>query len=224
MEPPRQKISARVLLLVFAVLGLGWLSGLDYSRKISTNVADLIPVDERSPETTLLHSLADERQARVLLFALNISSSSTASPDAAASLFAATLLKSPLFAEAVPLRDTASRDALGRFIYERRLDLLLPTWLADRQRAYAAAGRPPADYSAWLAEQTAQTLDTFLTQPEAAAFQAIVKSDPLLLVPTLAQKSQSLAPSAPRPPASPSSGPGSRSPLSTQPDNNPSSP
>ena len=200
MEPPRQKNFARALLLVFAVLGLGWLSSLDYSRKISTNVADLIPVDERSPEITLLHSLADERQARVLLFALTLPVASTSSPDAAATLFTATLRHSPLFAEVVPLRDTTSRDALGRFIYDRRLDLLLPTWLADKQHAYAATGLPASGYSAWLAEQTTQALDTFLTQPEAAAFQDIVKSDPLLLVPTLALKSQSLAPSA-TPPA-----------------------
>ncbi len=199
MEPPRQKILARVLLLVFAVLGLAWLSSLDYSRKISTNVADLIPVDERSPEITLLRSLADERQARVVLFALTLPAAPAESPDAAATLFAATLRQSPLFAEVAPLRDTVARDALGRFIYDRRLDLLLPTWLANRRHAFAATGLPAAGYSAWLAEQTAQALDTFLTQPEAAAFQDIVKSDPLLLVPTLAQQSQSLAPSTAQP-------------------------
>ncbi len=195
MTPDHQTSIARVLLLFFAVTGLSWLSGLNFSEKISTNVADLIPTDERSPEISLLRSLADERQARVLLFALNAPASSATPPDAAATLFAATLRQSPLFTEVAPLRDTASHDALGRFIYERRLDLLLPTWLATQKKAYATTGRPASDYTAWLAQKTVQSLDAFLAQPEASAFQALVKSDPLLLVPTLAQQSQSLAPS-----------------------------
>ena len=82
MTPDRQTSIARILLLFFAVMGLSWLSSINFSEKISTNVADLIPTDERSPEISLLRSLADERQARVLLFALNAPDSSTANPDA----------------------------------------------------------------------------------------------------------------------------------------------
>ncbi|HTJ77801.1 MAG TPA: MMPL family transporter [Rariglobus sp.] len=198
MEPYLNKSRARVLLLFFAVMGLSWLGSIDFKTKISTNVADLIPTDERSPEISLLRSLADERQARVILFALTIPDATSASSDDVTTLFADTLRKSSLFAEVSPLRDTAAHDALGRFIYEKRLDLLLPTWLATQKTAFAATGHPPSEYGAWLAEKTAASLDTFLTQPEATAFQDIVKRDPLLLVPTLAQQTQSLSPSSTR--------------------------
>jgi len=198
MEPYLNKSRARVLLLFFAVMGLSWLSGVNFSTKISTNVADLIPADERSPEISLLRAIADERQARVVLFALTVPVADSSEANAAATLFADSLRRSPLFAEVSPLPDSKTQDALGRLIYERRLDLLLPTWLAREKTAFAATGRPASDYGVWLAEKTAAGLDTFLAQPEATVFENVVKSDPLLLVPVLAQKTQSLAPSAPK--------------------------
>ena len=196
MEPVRQKNFARLLLLIFGVLGLLWLARLDYSQKISTNVIDLVPTDERSPEIALLRSLADERQARVVLLALRNPSTPDTAPDEAAVQLAAELRASPLFAEATPLRNNAANDALGTFLHQRRFDLLLPSWLAKQERAFAATGRPEADRSAWLAEQTVRNLDAFLLRPEATAFQEIIPGDPLLLVPSLVLGSQTLAPSA----------------------------
>jgi len=195
MEPRLQKNAARLLLLIFGVLGLVWLARLDYSRKISTNVVDLIPSDEASPEITLLRSLADERQARIVLLALSDPAHPDVAPDAAASGFAAALKRSPLFAEATPLRDTASNDAFGAFLYQRRFDLLLPTWLAEQEKAFASSGEPPDRRSAWVAGRAVDALDGFLTRPEAAVFQKIVPGDPLLLLPALVGKSQNLAPS-----------------------------
>lgn len=190
MEPLRQKITARLALLLLGACGLLWLARIDYPRKISTNVIDLLPVDERSPELVLLRSLADERQARVVLLALT-----PASPEAARR-FADTLRASPLFAEAVPVGDPAARDALGAFILERRLDFLLPAWLAAQDRAFAATGLAASRRPAWLAERTAQALDDFLARPEAGAFQGLVPRDPLLLVPPLLQAAGLLSPPA----------------------------
>ncbi len=49
MQPAHQKAAARAGLIVFvAACGL-WLARLDYGRKISTNVLDLIPAGESSP-------------------------------------------------------------------------------------------------------------------------------------------------------------------------------
>ena len=196
MEPLRQKFTARLLLIILGALGVFWLSRIDYAQKISTNVIDLVPADERSPEITLLRSLADERQARVVLLALADSSHPGTAPDEAAARFAAALRADPLFAEAVPLRDPATQNALGSFLFQRRLDLLLPAWLADQDRAFAAAGRPETERSAWLANRTVTALDAFLQRPEAAAFQELVPADPLLLVPTLALQTQALAASS----------------------------
>ena len=242
MEPSRQKLFARIALVLFAILGALWLTRLDYSAKISTNVIDLIPADERAPELSLVRDLTDQQQARVLLLALAgpntatdpaaigttslTPSESTDGPapfpfssypapsPAAAAAFAAALKASPAVSDAVVLGDTAARDALGRFIYERRFDLLLPTWLAEQHRAYLATAPSPAvppssdsaspapsyslpggsaPFSSWLAEQTALALDTFLARPESIAFQELIPQDPLLLVPSFISKIEGIA-------------------------------
>jgi predicted exporter len=273
MEPPRQKLFARLALLAFTIFGALWLTRLDYAEKISTNVVDLIPADERAPELALVRDLTDQQQARVLLFALAgpstatdpaaiASSSSPNSPPStlhplpssgaasapfpfasypapspeATAAFAASLKKSPALADVVVLGDTSARDALGRFIFTRRLDLLLPTWLEEKHRIFqattasapsassatpvlpstlhplpssastSASPAPPslnsqpstlnASFSSWLAEQTALDLDTFLARPESVAFQELIPRDPLLLVPSLVGKIETLASSA----------------------------
>jgi hypothetical protein len=52
-EPPRQKWTARALLLIFALAGLAWLARLDLARKVTTDILDLVPTDERSPELAM---------------------------------------------------------------------------------------------------------------------------------------------------------------------------
>ncbi|PTY08584.1 hypothetical protein DB347_03135 [Opitutaceae bacterium EW11] len=190
MEPPRQKLFARLALAAFAVLGLLWLARLDYRAKISTDVIDLIPKDERSPELSLVRSLASERQARTLLFALR--QNGAPAPAEATRRFVAELKASGLFTEVADLADPAARDALGAFIFSRRLDLLLPGWLATRQAEFNETKRPAAEFSPWLAERVATDLDAFVAKPESVAFQDLVPRDPLLLIPTLVEKTQVL--------------------------------
>ncbi len=194
MRPPRSKLSARLALLLFAALCAAWLARLDYSRKISTNVLDLIPPSEQSPEVALVRNFANDIQSRVMLFALRDPAAPGAAPTAAAQDFAAQLAASPLFAEATVLGDAANQETMGRQIFERRFELLLPGWLGDRQREFAATHRPPADFSAWLADRTAADLEKFLAEPEASAMETLVLMDPLLLVPQLAHQAQILSP------------------------------
>jgi predicted exporter len=199
MELRRQKLFARLLLATGVLLGLGWLAQLDYARKISTNVLDLIPRDERSPELAIVRSLAGEQQARVALLALQIPRRPDETEPAharrlqtAAATFIATLRQSPAFAEAMLLDDTAARDALGRQVFAQRFDLLLPNWLAERVAAHAATA-PDAPWPEWLAERTASELEASLARPEALAFQELMPADPLLLLPKLVERVQGLA-------------------------------
>ncbi len=195
MSPARQKFYARAALLAFVVLCGAWLVRLDYARKISTNVLDLIPTAEQSPEVNLVRSFAGDVQARVMLFALSDSNTPTLAPQTAARDFAAELAKSPEFAEALVIGDSTAQDQFGRRIFERRFELLLPGWLGERQREFDRTGKPAAEFSAWLAEQTAADLENFLSQPEAAAMQEIVQADPLLLVPHLIEHAKLAGPS-----------------------------
>jgi len=199
MEPPRQKWFARLGLVAVTLFGLLWLGHLNFSEKISTNVVDLIPTDQRSPELSLVRSLANEEQSRVVLFALSSPAQPKSPPEEAARQFAEELRTSKAFAEVVAMNDSSARDALGRFIYERRLDLLFPSWLAEKRAAFLTAKKPAEEYSAWLAEQAAAGLDRFLSTPESAAFQNLVPNDPLLLVPELVQKTQIINPTPNQP-------------------------
>lgn len=190
MQPRRQKWIARLLLGAGLALAAVWLGRLDYARKISTDVLDLIPSGERAPELALARSLASERQARVALFA--ISAADAAQRAAAARVFADALRGSPAFAEVVAMGDTGTRDALGREVFGRRFDLLLPGWLAARRAEFEAAGGP-GPWPQWLAEQTVARLEAFLGRPEAVAFGELLPADPLLLLPELLEQMQGFA-------------------------------
>lgn len=181
-EPARQKWAARALLALGVALGLWWLLRLDYAAKVSTDVLDLIPSGERSPELALARSMASDRQARVTLFAL--CGADADRREQAATLFAATLRADPAFAEVRPMGDTGPRDALGRQLFAQRFDLLLPGWLATAKAEYATAGTE-LPWTEWLADRTASKLEAFMAKPEAVAFQDLVPADPLLLLPGL---------------------------------------
>ncbi|MBK8474867.1 MAG: hypothetical protein IPL39_00775 [Opitutaceae bacterium] len=182
MEPARQKWTARALLVLGALLGLLWLARLDYAQKISTDVLDLIPTGERSPELALARSLANERQARVAFFALRVADA--VGRERATRSFVEALRADPAFAEVLAMGDTGPRDVLGRELFNQRFDLLLPGWLAARKAEYAAAA-PMVPWAEWLAERTAAELEGFMAKPEAMAFQDLVPADPLLLLPGL---------------------------------------
>lgn len=184
MEPPRQKLIARGLLGLYLLVGIVWLLRVDFASKISTDVLDLIPPKERSPELAMVRTLAGEQRARVALFALDFPAGSPRRAQATAA-FVAALRASPAIAEAAPMPDTAARDELGRYIFQERFNLLLPAWFDARRREYAAAHTTEA-WPDWLAERVAADLETSLAKPEAMAWQDLVPSDPMQLVPQLA--------------------------------------
>jgi hypothetical protein len=207
MEPPRQEWTARVILLAGAAAGTAWLASLELERRISTDVLDLVPVDERSPELSMVRSLAGQEEARVLLLAIRVpekqgetADSRSVRSDRAAAVLAGALASSGAVAQALPLSDTGPRDALGVAVFKGRLEYLLPGWLAERRAEYDAAMPPSANkaspalpWKAWLAEKTASDLEAYLAKPEAMAAQDIVTSDPLLLVPGLVGRMDGLS-------------------------------
>jgi len=176
----RRQLLGWGVLAATVLLGGVWLLRLDYGRKITTDVLDLIPADERAPELTMVRSLASQAEARTMLFELNVNG--RPAPMAAAKAFAAGLEREPAFDEATALGDTAMRDALGAELFAQRFALLFPLWLDEREQAYAAAGGNATGFSAWLARDTAERLSRFLSAPEALAFQEVIPADPLLLM------------------------------------------
>lgn len=178
----RRQILGWGILGLAVLLGGGWLARLDFSKKISSDVLDLIPVDERAPELTLVRSLASQAEARTVFIELTGADGKPA-PAGAAARFVTALAKEPAFDQAVMMGDTAGRDALGQELFAQRFTLLFPFWLRERSVAYAATGGASAGFPDWLARDAAAALGRFLSAPEALAFQEIIPADPLLLMP-----------------------------------------
>ncbi len=183
----RRQLLGWTLLGAAALAGGAWLAQLDYAKKISSDVLDLIPVDERSPELSLIRQLASQAEARTMFFELTDADGKPAS-DAAAMEFAGRLARDPAFDQALAMSDPGPREALGRALFDQRLTLLFPTWLRDREAAYVATRGVPAEFPRWLANDTADALGKFLTTPEALAFQDLVPADPLLLMPAVVER------------------------------------
>ena len=127
MQPPRQKFAARLILFLCVLGCVVWLSCLDYGEKVSTDLLDLIPTNERDSELAMVRKLAGERQSRVVLFSLTIPAKIGEEPDALAfrrahvgDLFISALRSSARFSEVCLASDTASRDALGFHLFTNR--------------------------------------------------------------------------------------------------------
>jgi predicted exporter len=192
--PARQRFLARCALAAFGALCIGWLARLDFARKISTDVLDLIPPAAQSPELGLIRSIAGDLQARVILVSVRNPATPGVPPLAAARLLAAGLARSPAIAEATVLGEGDGTEALARELFDRRLELLLPTWLGARSREFAGTGKPDRDFSRWLASRCASDLQAFLSRPEAPVLQDLLPSDPILLLPGVMARAAAIEP------------------------------
>ncbi|MEJ1972364.1 MAG: MMPL family transporter [Lacunisphaera sp.] len=180
MDFRRRQLLGWGILAVAALLGGGWLLRLDYARKISTDVLDLVPSAGIPPELTLVRQLAGDAEARTVLIALTIDG--RPAPEAAAEKFAAALRASSAFDQAVSMSDQTAREALGKELFTQRFALLFPHWLHGHRAAQLKAGFT-GDPAERLARDSVAELGAFLAQPEALAFQDLVPADPLLLLP-----------------------------------------
>jgi predicted exporter len=193
MAPHHQKRAARLVLTAACAAALGILWLRDAPRHVSTDVMDLVPSSESSPELALIRSLAGDRQSRVVMVAL-YPKDATQSKDGARLAKArdavlASLRGSGAFEDTVELTGGSYRETLGRLVFDRRFDLLGPAWLAERWGEHEKEA-PEAPWGPWLAERTAARLEAFLYRPEALGFQDLMHADPLLLVPGAADRLQ----------------------------------
>ncbi len=176
----RQRLGWAVLLLAL-VAGGTWLGNLDFSTQFSSDVLDLVPDGDQSPELRLVRSIAGEAEARTMLIVFERTEGRPVPADVTRRL-AEALDADEAFDQAVPFSDQGSRDAFGAEVFERRFTLLFPSWLVRREQAHQRNGGLPADFPEWLARETAVELERFLGKPEALAFGDAIPADPLLLL------------------------------------------
>jgi predicted exporter len=179
----RRQLLGWSILLGAALFGGAWLLRLDYAAKISTDVLDLIPADERAPELTLVRSLASEAEARSMFLELTVDGKPA--PAAAANRFLHAMSGASAFTQVVDLNDPGMREALGRDLFEHRFALLFPIWLEERAARHEGHD---AEFSNWLAKDAVAELSRFLAAPEGLAFQEIIPADPLLLMPRTVER------------------------------------
>ena len=185
----RRRRQAAAWIVLFGCFAFaGWrLAMLDYAERISTDVLDLIPGGESAPELSLVRALASEKQARVVLMAVQPGDASGRGDgdfEAGVDAFIETLRRAPVFDEVLPLSDPDARETIGAHVFENRMELLLPQWLEERAGDGQETSRP-GPWSAALAAGVVRELEEFLRTPAANAFEQIVPSDPLLLLPRL---------------------------------------
>jgi len=184
----RQRLGWAVLLLAL-IAGGTWLGNLDFSTQFSSDVLDLVPDSDQSPELRLVRSIAGDAEARTMLIVLERMDGQPVPADVTRRV-AEALNADEAFDQALPFGDQGSRDAFGAEVFEQRFTLLLPPWLARREAAHQRGGGQSADFPGWLARETAAGLERFLAMPEALAFSDVIPADPLLLLPDAVARSQ----------------------------------
>lgn len=186
--PPPRLAPWRATLVLAAVcaLGLFVLFGVQKAaRRVTVDVLDLLPADQRDPAIALARQAAVGRPGRAMLFAISDAKAPQQAPVAAAQKLAAALQAQPkLFKAAFSGFDAAARERLTKFFFDQRLALRLPAWFESKSRAWVADGRSGPPEADWMAEKAAAELQEFLATPEAMAMSTLIPRDPLLLLPT----------------------------------------
>ncbi len=175
-----RRLPAAALLLAAALFSALTLSRTDWRAAIATSPLELVPQSDTSRELAAVRQLAGDAQSRAML-ALVTSPSGRAAEAAEAARAALTADAATPGIACVNPHDMSSRRETGRLLFEGRFAFLLPGWLDRARGELAAQGRPATPEA--LAEHAAARLDAFMRTDAAFAFEKLLPSDPLLLIP-----------------------------------------
>ncbi len=164
-----------LVLLLPLLASAVYLARLDWPGKVSTNVLDLIPDEAPAPELGLARGIMNSVYADRIMIALQ-----DVSDPEAVQRYREVLEASELVEDVVLLSEESGLGALGRSVFRKRFELLFPSWLAGVPKQVGPEG--VADSQA-LAEYAVSHLESALEQPQMIAFEDLIPSDPLLLLP-----------------------------------------
>ena len=157
-------------------------------RSLSTNVLDLLPAEDDAPEIQFLQLLSREQKINGLQTVIRRDPNHQGEPQkdlkTLTNSFVAALAENPVFTENYQVDDISAYDELGDYLLENRMDLLFPAWLSNQHREWTAGGEQ-GDFETFAAARSVTAMNDFLDQVEAFAFEEILISDPLLLLPSL---------------------------------------
>jgi len=170
---------SKLFLGVSFVAACVYLTQIDYSSKLETDVSSLLPQVE-TEEARLARKLISEEQGRAVY--LEIDGLPEIEEDTnALELVALNLLKSsPLVESIVRIDQNANLEAF-KVVAEHRLELLFPKWMSEKRLLFENEGDETADFFVWAAASAVEDMDVFLESPSAMELTEAELIDPLLL-------------------------------------------
>lgn len=175
------RLLALVGMLALFSLSVWSLLTLDWGERLSTDVMELIPDQQASPELAMSRGVLSDVYSNRVLVAMQ-SVADARSVDA----YVSHLEASPLVAQVIDMSAGDTYEILAQFVFEHRFELLLSEWLAS--------SRTDASNSEKFAEIAVERLDLALDDPSFAAFEEIIPSDPLFLMQSAMETFQQVQP------------------------------
>lgn len=181
----------RLALLAIILMCAGLALRIDWTRAFSTDVFDLLSHDKRIPASSQkVQSILQSQLSREILIAVEFGQTQP-NANLKSGLFDQ-IRSMPSFQSVASVTDTPISDQTAGYVFQQRIPLLFPKWLSEH-----STGEPVSDWDEAfiqdLANRAAEELDLFLSNPESMAFEALLPSDPLLLIPGLQQRFGSAA-------------------------------
>lgn len=173
----RGRLGIVAIALFLGIAGL-IVARTDWDQRLSTRVLDLLPSSDDSLERRFMVGVIQDRQANQMRFALtDLPRDQVETANDFAKEF---LLRSGAFKPEI-LTDREVVDRAAGFLFENRMSLLFPHWLAQRANEWQTL-RVGGSFHDWLAIRVADDLDRFLSSPNGFFYSELVASDPLLLM------------------------------------------
>lgn len=169
----------RIIIAATAILAFAVAQYCSVRGKLVTDVFALFTDLTASDADRAAMKEVVSREGRVIAFRLE---GPQASKDAR--ILAGSLVESGA-AQRAEVANQNSFAGIGRTLFENRMTLLFPRFLAEEKSAYEASGAVEP-FEEWFAERAVANLDGFLATPQSPAFSALIPQDPLLLLPPCA--------------------------------------
>ncbi len=175
-------MNARILrfcFIVALVLAGIYLTQVDYSSKLETDVSSLLPQVE-TEEARVARRLISEEQGRAVY--LELSGLPIGKEDAAVfeKIVLERLQGDSIVGSVVKLDQKTHLDAF-KIVANHRLELLFPKWMEGKRESFLEERSEGEDFFKWAAISAVEDMDVFLESPSAMELARPELMDPLLL-------------------------------------------
>ncbi len=156
-----------------------YLTQVDYSSKLETDVSSLLPQVE-TEEARLARRLISEEQGRAVYLEIEGLPENEIDATALESV-ALNLLRSNSLVDSIVRIDQNTNLEAFKVVADHRLELLFPKWMSEKRLLFEKEGDETEDFLEWAAVSAVEDMDVFLESPSAMELAQAELMDPLLL-------------------------------------------